>query len=523
MASHGDEPTPLKRVWHLHFADPSPWIDSGGNTNDSLTDRVVTNHDEAQLARLGTFTRRPFLVDDNGRLHSAVNRFFASARMRSRSAGTNRRYAYALRSWIAFLAGRREEWNEATEESILTFMNWRLYDPANPSRVTGASWAVDLAAIAVFYEWAVRHLKGPNLGFELGAAQHPDYPSRLGLTNPYSYRAASVRNADVRWLSPSAYRLWRNVGLLGLTVEGKERVRWRPRAQARDAAFVDGLYSSGLRLGEWSSMLLTELDAHDARLSGRRYATRVVSQAATKTQRRRTYWAGVEALNAVSVYQDTERAEAVRRGQEAGIYERIANAFIVEGEVPSKRLLILRPANGGALLRVSVDSLTPEDRLRLLVRDGESLAPAQVWLNEDGSPRSKRSWYAAFARANRRVEQAGISNLACHPHMLRHSFALRWYAVARLCWERKWGLDDDGVVEDFRYQFGDSWSLVQTMLGHTHVATTKRVYLEPFLSLNVNALVEYGRSDLDASILWSLLKEHPRVRTLSADEIATAP
>lgn len=510
-------PPAARRRWNLHFVDTAPWLEESARVSDSFVASVTSVQTDADRARLGAFTARPFLIDEHGQLHSAVNRFFASARMRNRAASTNRRYARSLKTWINFLASRSEDWDQATEDSILTFMNWRLFDPANPKPVRGNSWSVDLAAIAVFYEWASRHISGPNLGFELAGASSGERGSS-GQANPYSFRASSVRNADVKWLSPNAYRLWRNVGLLGLTSEGSERSRWRPRSQSRDSAFTDGLYSSGLRIGELSSLLLDELSPEAARLSGRRYATRTLPSAVTKSNRSRTYWMGVDALNAISIYVDTERADAARRAQHAGTYEQLPGASIIEESLPDKRELVITPLHGGEKRRLFLDNINPDARRLLFIRDGDHVAPAHVWLNEDGTPRSHRSWYAAFRRANKRVLKAGISNLACHPHMLRHSFALRWYAVARLSWERKWAWEDHQLTQDFRYQFGDSWSLVQTMLGHSNVSTTKNVYLEPFLSLNVNVLLEYGRSDLDPSTLWALLEHHPRVRTLSVDE-----
>ncbi|WP_315068005.1 hypothetical protein [uncultured Microbacterium sp.] len=159
-----------------------------------------------------------------------------------------------------------------------------------------------------------------------------------------------------------------------------------------------------------------------------------------------------------------------------------------------------------------INDIRPEVRLRLFSDSPNGLEPMQLALNENGLPRPKRAWYPTFERANLRVRKAGVENLQCAPHMLRHSFALRWYAVARLIWERRWRAERETYVNDFREQFGDSWTFVQTMLGHTDVATTRSIYLEPFRALDVRALLEYGRADLDAETLVQVLRDDARVR-----------
>ena len=63
-----------------------------------------------------------------------------------------------------------------------------------------------------------------------------------------------------------------------------------------------------------------------------------------------------------------------------------------------------------------------------------------------------------------------------------HSCALRWYAVGRLAYEHRFAHLDEQESKDFRVQFGDTWNLVATMLGHRNPQTTRDHYLEPFRS-----------------------------------------
>jgi len=455
------------------------------------------------------FVSRPFLLSQSGELHRAVNSFFAGAKMRNRAEDTNRRYARSLAVWVEFLHVRGVAWNDAEEEDVLDFKFWRRHDIENPRRISGSSWASDIAALSEFYRWARGRLDGPNLfaSNSSNARARSSFSAKVGRETT-DLRPTAVRRASVKWLSPGAVARWRNVGIHGLTPDGEERIRWRPRSQSRDAAFVDGLYGSGLRVQEWSNILTQEISLR----SSRGYSTFKLADACAKGGRGHAFWLREDALDAVALYMETERAQAVRRGQASGLYgsERFSHVL---REVRSGEVAILSDRQDEThATSVRLNDLGPDERSRLLVVDGHGYAPAMLWLNEDGTPRRKGAWTKSFERANARVRRAGIEGLVCHPHMLRHSFALRWFAVGRTIWSRQRSAMDADHERDFREQFGDTWSLVQTMLGHADVSTTKETYLEPFRNLEAKLLLEYGRTALDSDTLLGLLKMDPRVR-----------
>jgi hypothetical protein len=60
-------------------------------------------------------------------------------------------------------------------------------------------------------------------------------------------------------------------------------------------------------------------------------------------------------------------------------------------------------------------------------------------------------------------------------------------------------------------QFGDTWQLVQTVLGHRSVTTTMDVYLEPFRHLDVELLLEQAAGIPVADLLEAACQAHPRV------------
>ena len=72
-------------------------------------------------------------------------------------------------------------------------------------------------------------------------------------------RPKAVRSVRLKWLTPRAYRRWRDVGLGGYLADGTRDVSWRGRNDGRNLAFSETLWSSGLRLREGGTLLLDEL------------------------------------------------------------------------------------------------------------------------------------------------------------------------------------------------------------------------------------------------------------------------
>jgi integrase len=486
------------RTWWLHFVK-----DGLRGSDDELL---------AGASRPGVRldVGRPFFLDSLGGSHDAGNGFFASGRMRNRAAGTNRKYGYALRTWFDFLQLRAKGWREASETDLFDYRFWRTSALENPRRVAGSTWQGDLAAILAFHDWAAERFGADRL---LPVAQKRSWTGDRVAVRDSRARASRIRSADVKWLSPGAFRLWRDVGVHGKEPDGAERIRWRPRSQTRDAAFVDGLYGTGLRLQELASLCVAELPPDG---TAKAYAMARLAAACAKGGRSRRFWMGREALDGIWNYVQTDRITSLRRGIESGLYRSLRGRLTVEGATAGGLLRIVLP--DGGRVQASLNDLSPAERRLLFAEGPDGPEPLALWLNEDGSPRAKGAWYKSFSLANERVGKAGIGRLRCTPHMLRHSFALRWYAVGRLVWERgRTGAGADRL-EDFREQFGDTWSLVQTMLGHADVTTTRNVYLEPFVGLDVEFLLAHSGDELSRDGVLAFLRSDPRVRLLGPGE-----
>lgn len=176
-------------------------------------------------------------------------------------------------------------------------------------------------------------------------------------------------------------------------------------------------------------------------------------------------------------------------------------------------------AHGGCGLRtmdgrpadVSLDALDPAARRRLLVETADGLEPAGLWLNEDGLPRDPHGWEHTFTTANERLARLGFTGFAGSPHMMRHSFALRWYSVGRLLYEARFAYLTEDETRDFREQFGNAWDLVQMMLGHADQRTTRETYLEPFRSLEMELLMLHAAEAAIPDLMARIFGDERRV------------
>jgi integrase len=206
----------------------------------------------------------------------------------------------------------------------------------------------------------------------------------------------------------------------------------------------------------------------------------------------------------------------VRRARAAGRYELVRDRLIL-GRLLGQRRVELR-GQDGMVATVSLDALTPDVRMRVFRETAAGLEPLSLWLNEDGLPRSAHGWQHTFDTANERVARTGLVGVSATAHMLRHSFALRWFSVGKLLYEQRFAHLDGEQLRDFRAQFGDTWYLVKTLLGHADVATTMNVYLEPFRDLDVAVLIEHAHGAAMSALLAEMFARHPRVITAPTEE-----
>lgn len=442
----------------------------------------------AEAQRLGLRNGQRFLIGPDGFPDLRINGFLGSPRMRNLAETTNRDYAHSLALWLNFLSSRGLRWQDATGDDVEEFQFWRLTDPANRAIVGSSTFAKDLAACKKFYSWAAGRYRDVNDVFA-----DVDFPR-------------AKREASVKWLDAAAVARWRDVGLRGKGLNRHQDRSWRGRNEQRDRAFVDGLYGTGLRLTEWGSLVLPELPEPG---SGRSFYTCTLADRCAKGGYGHAYWMPRTVLTEVRAYCEGPRARAVRDAQAAGRYATVGDVLVVEQA--RKRGNVSLPHDDGGAVDRPWNLVGPELRRTMFRQTAAGLEPMALWLNEDGMPRDPHGWHHTFDTANSRIATLGLDNFSCTPHMLRHSFALRWFSVGVLVSSARLGHLSEEEVRDFRAQFGDTWHLVQTMLGHRRVETTKNVYLEPFRALSVEMLLAHAEGFPVADFMAQAFRSHPMV------------
>ncbi|MBT2478586.1 site-specific integrase [Streptomyces sp. ISL-94] len=422
-----------------------------------------------------------------------MSEFFRRPPFVGKAPGTQESYALDYRLFFTFLWRSGLTWDRATAEDLEGWEDWRLRAEANDAPIGGAKWGRELAALRMLYDWATARGYVAVSPVRLRSVRRRD--GAMGEVPELA--PADVRTSDVKWLTPRAWRLWRDVGLRGMLPDGMEDPAWRGRNDGRDAAFASLLYGSGLRRREAGTLLASELPP----LSDQRfYAARLATAAAKRAGRH--FYVSHASLREVSDYRLTTRALAVRRAQEAGVYERLGGVRVIE-EV-TRRGEVRWSASGGRTGRVGLNELDDRQRLRLFVRGPQGLEPAMLWLTESGLPRRYRGWSNLFARANRRCKALGLELFAT-PHMARHSFALRMVVSLHYAMDRRMGLSPD-QRRHYEEIYGGVWSMVKDLLGHRSEETTRAIYLEPVRGLQLESLL-MGREDSETTELLALIAE----------------
>lgn len=482
--------------WRLCYATPR-----SGPSKESAT-RLL-----AELGNLGAREDalsirpgQPFLLGPGGKPDVDVLEFFRSRSFRVLAPDSQDSYALDLRLFLSFLSGQGLDWRTASESDLEDFEHWRRRDGRNPRRVSVSKFSRELAAIGKFYGWQQR--RGTVQTSPVAMLERKDASGEI--TSTPVLRPKAVRSIRLKWLTPRAYRRWRDMGLAGYLADGTRDPRWRGRTDGRNLAMSETLWSSGVRLREGGTLLRGELPTFEAE---NRYARGRVGKAVAKG-RGRDYWIHGRALKLIDNYVVSERDAAVRRGRREGRYEEIPDLKIVQKVDRSRRVHYL--SRDGERSVTPLDELTWKDRMTFFTKGDDGLDPWMVWLTDGGMPLPYRTWEKVFADASDRCDGLGV-DIHCHPHMLRHSFALRMLMTLIYAHDRRMGITPEERRE-FRLVFGDPWVLVQTLLGHANLETTRQWYLEPVsglqveLFLNDDALEESSVDDLITRVAHSSSK-----------------
>lgn len=475
----------------------------------------------------GVVKGTPILLSDNGELDEWLVLYFNSCpEFTSLDLSSRKTYAREIAMWCGFL-GRQVDpltWLEATAEDFTDYKICRTDQLKSADAVAGSTWNKAVFALRGLYEWAV------NRKLPIGPSGPPieanPVPAGRGATRVPGGRANEVfvRQERDRWIVPGTYRLWRDVGLRGRGIERIGPNQWRAagedescraRNSLRNTAFTDFVYSTGLRVQEAGSLLLTELPSVgvvEAKLPA----------GIAKYSKARMWYAAPTVTRTVASYVRVARAAAVRRAVREGRYDAIEDIIWVTETRRGRKGTFEVVLDDGVVM--SLNTMKSATRRRLFwLRDGRP-EPMALWLNEGGTPYHHESWIGVFDAANDRlwaaVEATGgaaTDELTVTPHSLRFSFALALTVRLHQRLDAVHGWNEDVAYEDGT-RYDEVFRTVKDVLGHKSVETTRSTYLPRVQRLRFDRL--FGSSTGDTTIgdmVSSFAQELSEVRDLTGD------
>ncbi|MFF5992900.1 tyrosine-type recombinase/integrase, partial [Prauserella flavalba] len=446
----------------------------------------------------------PFMVDPDGRVDARLTRYLTRSKFAQLAPETKRNYVTDYGVFFDFLWQRGKDWSDATSDDLLDHEDWRRWSPRNEQPIGASKWNRELAALNKLYKWAVAagHVA-------LSPVTVVDVVGRHGekISVPAA-RATNARSSNVKWLTPKAFRIWRDVGLRGYGADDRRDPRWRGRSGDRNAAFADLLFSSGMRRSEAGTLLTIEVPQLED--STRRWYPGTLSAEATKSRRSRTFYASAAALRAIDAYSRTTRRAAIRRAQQHGRYDSIEGLLVVTGRSGfNESVLHWRDERGRPVAR-GLAKLAHAERGRLFIEGDGGLEPLALWLSEDGTPFAPHSWEGVFRAGSARCRTVLTEPLFMTPHMCRHSFALHMLVALHHAMDKRFGLTAE-ERRDFQMLYGDPWRMVRDLLGHASQETTRQIYLAPVSDLEIRSLLLEEFDDDSTELLKLIAAASERV------------
>ncbi len=467
----------------------------------SVTVNGVTHElsadERATAESIGLIEGLPFVLGRDGSYDHQLNRFLRSCpTMGVRSLNSIRAYARDIVVWMRFLEDRRDGkslWSADRDDVAAFHEARRLSEP--PFRISASSWNRMIAALDKLYRWAVDEKIVDAAPFTY--RQLWSRASTSGAVMTVAVNCAKengARNGDMRFLDLPRYLVFREVGLRGRLPDGREDPTWRGRNGERNALFAELLITTGLRLQEASSLLLTELPELDTRhdSAARSLAFRLAA-ATAKGSRGRDIRIPIRLIRQLQGYTRIERENALARAPRSSRIPRMERSI----QVAAHEHRALRLIDGDRTVRVSVDQLSPSERTRLV--EATTGAPLALWLTEDGLPIPMASWEAVFVRASERCRRFGISDMHVTPHMLRHSFAVHMLTLL-LREQIGWVVSERSqhLGSAYRRMVGDPLLKLQRLMGHSRIESTY-IYLDHLADSQEIVDAAVGKLGLDAT------------------------
>jgi integrase len=366
--------------------------------------------------------RMPVLVDDDLRFEDAPSAVRASVAVNrwlrelpasgAPSPNSWDYYARVLKEWMEFLAehgvglfaGR-----DLLKQALGKYAEYRATGPVG-ARLAASTWGQHMSILSLFYRWAIAegHAEAEPFTYRMARALFNGTGREVRVN--LAVRRRPKPHVTIKYLEPDFVEMFLH-GLRGLAADGGRDGGYRGRELVRNAAIGELALATGLRLAEFSFLLACEIPALPPR------PTQVpipfpVPAGVTKGRKFRTTWISYDALAAVHLYLQLDRAATTD-----------GSAWAPPGRWGEPLVVADFDARGGRIngVRRPWDSLTPGERRRLVGPSGGSCLLA---VRSGGGPFT--AWPTVFQRTADRIRARFEPRFPhVHPHRLRHTFSIR--------------------------------------------------------------------------------------------------
>jgi site-specific recombinase XerD len=374
-------------------------------------------------------------------------------------------YARVVRDWMEFLTEHGVvlfDSRERLKQALGKYAERRGTGPVS-QRFAATTWNRHMSVLSMFYRWAVAERYAPAEPFTYRTARALFADTGRQVRVNLAVRRRPKPHVTIRYLEPDFTDLFCK-GLWGLAPDGGPDSQFRGRELVRNAAVGELALATGLRLQEFSYLLVYEIPA----LPSARTEVPIpfpVPSGVTKGRKFRTTWISYDALASAHQYLALDRPATVDGSR----------------WLPPRRwgepLLVTDPGERGGCIngvRRRWDMLTPGERRRLVAPDGGSCVLA---VRGGGGPFT--AWASVFERTADRIRFRFEPRFPhVHPHRLRHSFSMRTleYLVTghyRQAAKLVADTDTDAALA-FYLSKADPLLVLRDLLGHSSVLTTEK-------------------------------------------------
>lgn len=358
-------------------------------------------------------------------------------------------YGRDLNKFASFLESHNTSLIGVDESTLIEYRSYRLN-----TGLSDRSWQREALILRKFFEYLVdTHFIERVPWVQLG---------RHSVLHPRGYKYGF----EVRFLNREQWRFYLHVGLGGETPNGEIDYSRKLLSPQRDQLGATVALNSGMRLQEWSNLLIPELHLFEN-------GYEVDLEAVAKYRKFRTVYLPPSTKVSIENFLTMERKRIIRNAQPSLQKNIDSLAVVLKISESSQRIKYkIGDSVFDSLLRT-----VPVEHRRIMVNiSGAKIEPLALFPDRTGNARSSRSWQRTFSSASKAVLETEegkriFGNRHVKSHDFRHTFAIVILQnLQKQGFERF--LSSGPTYSISRHTIHNPLLQVQRLLGHASPDTT---------------------------------------------------